>query len=119
MKPALAALAALLLLAASPPPRSFSLVVPEDTSLLPAPAPPPRRIVPASPYQPAPLPNRDLNAPLGPRASNAPSVAPKLFTRSDQYRGDGYAPGSTAQIEQERRVKPGAGFNLRMPLTGQ
>ena len=33
--------------------------------------------------------------------------------------GDGFAPNSTAQIEQEKRMKPGAGFSLHMPLTPQ
>ena len=70
-------------------------------------------------FEPAPLPNRDLNAPATARASNEPSLAPTLFTARTQYRGDGFSPGSTAQSEQERNVKPGAGFSLHMPLTPQ
>ncbi len=109
---------ALPLLAASPPQRGLSLQVPQNNAtLLPLPPAPPAAGPPD--YAPAPLPNRDLDGPLTPRASNAPSLTPSLFTRSDQYRGEGYNRGSGAQSEQERRVKPGAGFNLRMPLTGQ
>ena len=68
-------------------------------------------------FEPAPTPNRDAFGPSLPRASNDPELSPTLFTRRNQYRGDGYSPGSTAQEEQERKVMPGAGFNLRMPLT--
>lgn len=120
MKRVLLPLLALPLLAASPPPRGFNLTMPGDASPLPvtppnppAPAPLPQR------YAPAPLPNRDVDAPLGPRASNEPRVAPGLFTRSDQYRGEGFSSGSSAQTEQEKRLRPGAGINLHLPLTGQ
>ncbi len=118
MRRMLLPLFAIPLLAASPPQRGLSLQVPQNNStLLPVlPSAPPTT---APDYLPAPLPNRDLDGPMAPRASNAPSLAPSLFTRSDQYRGEGYNRGSTAQAEQERRIKPGAGFNLRMPLTGQ
>lgn len=97
--------------------RGLSLQVPANPgTLLPVPPRPLATTPPASPFEPAPLPNRNVESPSGPRASNAPSVAPSLFTRSDTYRGDGYSRGSTAQTEQERRVKPGAGFNLRVPF---
>lgn len=76
--------------------------------------------VPAAPaigdYQPAPTPNRDYEAPVGPRASNAPQLAPGLYTRKDVYRGEGFSRGSTSESDTERRVKPAPGFNLRMPL---
>jgi len=42
--------------------------------------------------------------------------SPSLFNRSEQYRGDGFVNGSTAQSDQEKHIRPGAGFNLRMPL---
>ncbi len=97
--------------------RPLSLQVPANPgTLLPVPARPFATTPPASPFEPAPLPNRDVEGPTGPRASSAPSLAPSLFTRSDTYRGEGYSRGSTAQAEQERRVKPGAGFNLKVPF---
>lgn len=80
--------------------------------------PSPRTAPPAaSPgrFEPAPLPNRDLSAPLGPRATGEPEFGPKLFHRGDQYRGEGIDTRSSAQSEQERRLLPGAGFNLRIP----
>ncbi len=68
-------------------------------------------------FTPAPVPDRDASAPTGPKIRRPDAaLSPSLINRSDQYRGDGYINGSTAQSEQEKRVKPGAGFNLRMPL---
>ena len=109
-----AAILAIPLLAAAPQ-RGLSLQVPGDASPLPgsnAPATPP----PPPKYRPAPLPNRDLEAPNGPRAKTDASVAPSLITRGDTYRGEGFSKGSSPQNEQERRVKPGAGFNLTVPF---
>ena len=104
------------LLAASPP-RQLTLVMPTDTLFgAVTPTPPARTTGPN--YIPAPLPNRDVTLPV-PRASNAPHVSPSLFTRSDQYRGEAFFPGSTAQSEQEKRAKPAAGLSLHMPLTDQ
>ena len=122
MRRLLLPLLALPLLAASPPQRGLSLqaLPPSASPLLPLPPTPPTppARAPAREFDPAPLPNRDVE-PLGPRASGAPSVGPSLFTRSDQYRGEGYSKGSTAQSDQERRLKPGAGFSLRMPFQSQ
>ncbi len=90
---------------------------PPGSPLLPLPPTPPRAPLPSGPnYDPAPTPNRDIDAPQGPRAGNSPELAPSLFTRGQQFRGDGYSAGSTAQAEQERRARPGAGFKLRLPL---
>jgi len=105
------------LLAAAPGPRQFSLAVPADPSPLVAGSPSPLSLAPkpGPNFEPAPTPNRDVSLPAA-RASNKPSFGPSLFTTRDQYRGDGFSPGSTAQSEQEKRVKPGAGFSLRMPF---
>ncbi len=91
---------------------------PQGSPLFPLPPTPPRGGPTGSTpsYDPAPTPNRDIDAPQGPRASNSAELAPSLFTRSQQYRGEGYSRGSSAQAEQERRALPGAGFKLRMPL---
>lgn len=83
-------------------------------------APPPRRPLQgrttATPgYDTAPTPNQDAFAPTA-RASRESSLAPGLFTRRDQYRGEGLSAASSAQTEQDRRVKPGAGFKLSVPL---
>ncbi|HYZ61646.1 MAG TPA: hypothetical protein VE650_04270 [Acetobacteraceae bacterium] len=108
------------LIAASPPQRGLSLSVPGDNSLL---LPFSTNTAVASrtgpSYEPAPTPNRDVSGPTAPRATNEPTLTPSLFTTRNQYRGDGFSPGSTAQSEQEKRMKPGAGFSLHMPLTGQ
>ncbi len=120
MKRALAFVAPLLLLStpAWPQHRGLNLqAVPQRSPLLPLPPAPPSGGASSVPnYDLAPTPNRDLDAPVGPRASTAPELAPGLFTRGQQYRGEGYSAGSTAQSEQERRLRPGAGFKLRLPL---
>ena len=66
------------------------------------------------------MPNRDAGLPSGPRVRRPDAeLSPTLLNRSEQYRGDGFSNGSTAQAEQERRIRPGAGFNLKMPLQPQ
>lgn len=114
---------ALLLMAAAPP-RQFSLAIPSDGGgfSLPTNQPPSFSLggTPAGRrFEPAPLPNRDLNAPRATRTSNEPSLSPTLFTNHTQYRGDGFSPGSTPQGEQEHRLHPAAGFSLHMPLQPQ
>ena len=111
----LASLVAIPLMAASAD-RGLNLSVPAPGSSLPVPPSPPANAAPSK-YQPAPTPNRDVE--LGPPAKpgTAPSVAPSLFTRQDQYRGEGFGKGSTAQSEQDKRVRPGAGLSLHLPLS--
>jgi len=112
---------ALPLLAAGPGPRQqFSLAVPVDPSPLVPLSTSPLGLTPKQGpnFEPAPTPNRDASLPTT-RASEKPSFGPSLFTTKNQYRGDGFSPGSTAQSEQEKRVKPGAGFSLHMPFTPQ
>ncbi len=95
---------------------------PQGSALLPAPparplgTPTHPRGQPGPNYDVAPTPNRDIDGPQAPRASNSPELAPGLFTRGQQYRGEGYSPGSSAQAAQERRAQPGAGFKLRLPF---
>ena len=97
--------------------RSINLQASPPSTLLPEPPQPPAARPPGGRvFSPAPLPNRDTDAPPPPRATRDPSLSPSLFSRGQQYRGEGYAPGSTAQSEQEKRARPGAGFNLRLPL---
>ena len=111
-------LLALPLLAASPGPRSFNLSVPlPQAPLLPTPPRPPAVTV-QSALQPAPLPNRDVGAPIFRQDEQSASLSPMLFGTKETYRGDGFIKGSTAQGEQEHRVRPAAGFSLKMPLTG-
>ena len=122
MRPLLLIPLALTLLAAAPAPRQFTLGVPADggsSFSLGSPGSSLSTPTRGPIYEPAPLPNRDLSAPRAQGASNEPSLAPTLFTNKNQYRGDGFSPNSTAQSEQEKRLKPGAGFSLHMPFTPQ
>ena len=103
---------ALLTIAAAPP-SSFTRVSPLPQQFLtPAPAPPPVETPPG--FTTAPTPN-DISAPI-PQTSNDATVGPGFFTRRDQYRGEGLSAGSSAQAEQDRRAKPGAGVSITMPL---
>ena len=101
-----------LLIAGAAPTGSFTTSAPVQnlTPTLPHPVPaaPPR-------FTDAPTPNQDTNAPHV-RATGDASVTPGFFSRRDQYRGEGLSAGSSAQTEQDRRAKPGAGINLTMPL---
>lgn len=104
------------LMAAAPRQQPFTLNVPSDGGFsLSAPATP--GVAPS--FQPAPLPDRNVFTPQAARANNEPSLAPTLFTTRTQFRGDGFSPGSTAQSQQEKNLKPGAGFSLHMPLSPQ
>lgn len=104
------------------PHRGFDLqAAPASPPPLFGPLSPPARGLPQAgrDYAPAPIPNRDVDAPAGPRASNDPQISPTIINRRDQYRGEALDPKSSAQVEQERNLVPGAGFKLRMPLTPQ
>ena len=106
----------LALMAAAPPQRALVMAVPIAPGLGEYQAPARPKAPSPSSFQPAPLPNRDLEGPGGERAGNGTSLSPSLVQRSDSYRGEGFSRGSTAQTEQERHVRPGAGFNLRVPF---
>ncbi len=106
-------------LMAAAPPRRLSLAVPADTYALPTPSFSVGSTSRKPSFEPAPLPNRDLSAPRQASAPAETSLAPTLFTQREQFRGDGFSRGSTAQGEQERRLRPGAGFALHMPLQPQ
>jgi hypothetical protein len=104
----------LLLTAAAPSPylgSRYSATLPQPIPVVPAPA----AAAPASPYQPAPMPNRDLSAPAA-VASNEPSISPTLFSSQRQFRGDGYMGNSSEQSAHDHALKPAAGLNLSMPL---
>ncbi len=114
MRPAaLLPLVGLLAVAASPPPNLVPpTALPSFTTRAPAATPP---AAPPPGFTAAPTPDDDVYAPVT-RASKDASVAPGFFTRRDQYRGEGLSAGSSAQTEQDRRARPGAGISLSMPL---
>ena len=116
MKRALLPIVALACMAAAPQKRALVMTVPASPGLGLAPAPNPANSAPPGALQPAPTPNRDIDAPFGEVSSNKPSVSPTLINRRDTYRGEGFSRGSSPSEEQDKRVKPGAGFNLRMPF---
>lgn len=106
------------LMAAAPlPQRALVMAVPIEPGLGQWQTPPRPAALPPSSFQPAPLPNRDVEAPLGERINAETRVAPSLVNRSDTYRGEGFSRGSTAAAAQDSRARPGAALNLKMPLT--
>ena len=120
MKPLLAVVLAMPLLApaaGAQTSRGLVLQAQPDNSPLPLRSPV-RPGLPVDPraFQPAPTPNRDLDEPLGPRASNAPELGPGVFTRKDAYRGEALTQGSSSETSVDRRAHPAPGFSLRMPL---
>ncbi len=66
-------------------------------------------------FEPAPLPNRDAFLPTA-KASKDASLAAGVFMRRDQYRGESLSAEDSAQALEDRRVLPGGGVNLSMPL---
>ena len=105
---------ALLAMAASP--KTSIVMAPGMPDFTPTRQPPSQAtVVNPEGYSAAPTPDQDAFAPTS-KASNATSVAPGLFTRRDQYRGEGLSPSSSAQTEQDRRAKPGAGIKFSVPL---
>ncbi|MBN9508219.1 MAG: hypothetical protein J0I21_03780 [Alphaproteobacteria bacterium] len=70
-----------------------------------------------SAFVPAPVPNPDLAAPRGGKdRGNGPSVTPSFFHQESTYQGEGFLRGSTYEGDQERRLRPSPGLDLKLPL---
>jgi hypothetical protein len=80
------------------------------TTTIPKPA---ITVVPA--FQPAPVPNPDIDPPHG-SARSEPSLTPALFSNTKVFDGDGYAPGSDPDTGLDKRRKPAAGLNWVVPV---
>jgi hypothetical protein len=108
--------AAMLGMAAAPvpPSRGFNTTVIMPPIVTVRPQVLPKATTPPG-FDPAPLPDQDAFAPVV-RPSGDASVSPGLFTRKNQYHGEGLPADSSVQAEQDRRAIPGAGLNLSMPL---
>jgi hypothetical protein len=69
-------------------------------------------------YTNAPVPNTDATIPFvkDPSKDQA-QLGPGVFAPpATGYRGEGYTPGSSVDGEQQRKVKPGGGISLKVPL---
>ena len=110
-----ALVAALLFTAAAGPTNSFLTVTPLPEFPAPVTKNKPAASAPAD-YTAAPTPNQDAIAPTPPKGSQDASLSPGFFQRRNPTTGEGYVASSSVQSEQERRVKPGAGLSLSMPL---
>ena len=68
-------------------------------------------------FEPAPMPNADIYAPLPQTGDpHAAQFSPRLFQPNTQFRGDGFSPGSTAQGAEMGRVFPAPGVSVKVPL---
>ncbi len=95
------------------PRSSFVTATPMPDFSPPPKAPPPATVPPG--FVTAPTPDQDAFSPTS-RASHDASLAPGVFTRRDQYRGEGLSGASSSQVQQDRKALPGAGIKLSMPL---
>ena len=66
-------------------------------------------------YEPAPVPDDDAYGPSAPAATGT-RVSPGLYMPGNQFRGDGFSPGSSSQAYEERNFRPGPIMNFTMPL---
>jgi hypothetical protein len=107
------------IMAASPPPAMP--VSPVATALVGSVAPAKSGAVVATidaGYTNAPVPNTDAAIPFvkDPSKDQA-QLGPGVFAPpATGYRGEGYTPGSSVDGEQQRKVKPGGGISLKVPL---
>ncbi len=69
-------------------------------------------------YDPAPVPDLDVQRPQADRLAEQPhtEVVPSLFDSKARRQGDGYVPGSARQYDANTRLRPSPGINLRVPL---
>ncbi len=114
MRMAVLGSAAMLGMAAAPVSRGFNTTVIMPPVVTVRPQALPKTATPPG-FAPAPLPDQDAFAPVQ-RQSMDTSVSPSLFTRKNQYRGEGLPADSSAQTDQDHRAMPGAGLNLLMPI---
>jgi len=79
------------------------------------PPPAPSRV---SEYDPAPVPNQDLDSPARRAAGPAHAeLTPGIYRPGTTlFQGDGYTPNSTVQGEQERHYHPAPQLSLSVPL---
>ena len=65
----------------------------------------------------APMPNSSVTAPRAVDAnSKAPELSPSLFRPKKTYGGEGFIAGSNVQDQEQRKVGPAPGINLKVPL---
>jgi len=84
-------------------------------SALPAAPPEKPRLGVSGAFQPAPMPDPDIEAPSG-GGSRGASLAPALFSHKEEFAGDGFAPASNADYGLDHRRAPAAGLNWSVPV---
>ena len=85
-----------------------------ETSL-PVPAPEKPKLGIAGVFQPAPMPDPDVDPPSG-ASSHGPSLTPALFAHKEEFAGDGYSSASDADHGIDHRRAPAAGLNWSVPV---
>ena len=69
----------------------------------------------AAAFQPAPMPDPDIDPPHG-ASAGGPSLAPAFFEHKAEFSGDGYASASDPDHGLDKRRTPAAGLNLSVPV---
>lgn len=64
----------------------------------------------------APMPDSGARGPVALQVPRGPELTPTMMGPKYTYQGEGFLHGSTVQSEQNRKVRPAAGFNLTVPL---
>ena len=67
-------------------------------------------------YQPAPMPNPDIDPPQGDAGPSRATLAPALFSHKAEFQGDGYSNASNVDHGLDERRTPAAGLNWSVPV---
>ena len=71
---------------------------------------------PAPGFQPAPMPNQDVDAPQYAGTGRGPVLTPALFSQKTEFEGNGFASGSDPEHGLDKRRTPAAGLNWSVPV---
>ena len=67
-------------------------------------------------FQPAPMPDPDVDPPSGASSARGASLTPALFSHKEEFAGDGFAAASDADHGLDHRRAPAAGLNWSVPV---
>ena len=67
-------------------------------------------------FQPAPMPDPDVDPPSGGGSARGASLTPAIFSHKEEFAGDGFAAASDADHGLDHRRAPAAGLNWSVPV---
>lgn len=95
-----AALFAAVPASAQPPMQTASIAVPSEPSS----------------FQPAPMPNSGVRAPVGEADSTDPHLDPAFFQQQKTFWGNAFSGGDDASAQQDRRASAAVGAKVSVPM---